>query len=454
MRSRAMQMQPRDGQMDPNGQRPQTPGSMGENAPSPSKRPRLENGADIGGPGMQGRPIGNPMLQNGMEQQMPGFGPPNGQPKMDGMNGMANSMAGQGMESSMEFIQNRNLGGNPQDGRHALQDYQLQLMLLEQQNKKRLLQARREQDTSTANGIGVPGPPGPPGPGSGPGGIMSNGIFAPNMSPQGSRGGGPSPNPADMKRETPKMSQAGLPGSPMPDAQQRGSPGGPGFDQVNGQIPPGMPANYYQQVNTMRQQPQTSHPNYQMQVPGMNAQQIDQMNRLNSLNHMQNGRLPNGQMPPGPQNMAFQAQNAAMAAAAQQQRQGNMAPPPAPADGSVAQPPQRAQESSPAQSAAPPTPSQTNKAAPKKKETAAQKKKNAPKKGAGATAATPTESADAPVSTPATPMTPSIRDTFPKSGPPPATATQAPPAPAAPVPQIIDHNAMFEVPEVGEGVSF
>lgn len=32
-------------------------------------------------------------------------------------------------------------------GNHALQDYQMQLMLLEQQNKKRLLMARQEQDT-------------------------------------------------------------------------------------------------------------------------------------------------------------------------------------------------------------------------------------------------------------------------------------------------------------------
>ncbi|KAF5695039.1 homeobox transcription factor [Fusarium globosum] len=35
---------------------------------------------------------------------------------------------------------------------HALQDYQVQLMLLEQQNKKRLMMARSEQDTSVAEG--------------------------------------------------------------------------------------------------------------------------------------------------------------------------------------------------------------------------------------------------------------------------------------------------------------
>ena len=40
----------------------------------------------------------------------------------------------------------------PQGGIHALQDYQMQLMLLEQQNKKRLLMARQEQsNTQTAD---------------------------------------------------------------------------------------------------------------------------------------------------------------------------------------------------------------------------------------------------------------------------------------------------------------
>lgn len=63
-----------------------------------------------------------------------------------------------------------NPGANGQPGNHALQDYQMQLMLLEQQNKKRLLMARQEQDG--------PGPIG----------------YAPNMSPSGSRGG-PSPGP-------------------------------------------------------------------------------------------------------------------------------------------------------------------------------------------------------------------------------------------------------------------
>lgn len=43
---------------------------------------------------------------------------------------------------------------NPDSGNDALQDYQMQLMLLEQQNKKRLLMARREQ-----NSMSYPPPP-------------------------------------------------------------------------------------------------------------------------------------------------------------------------------------------------------------------------------------------------------------------------------------------------------
>ena len=68
------------------------------------------------------------------------------------------------------------------NGNHALQDYQMQLMLLEQQNKKRLLMARQEQDMAHPAGVGP------------------NGQFAPGMSPQSSqRGADPSPNPNDMR---------------------------------------------------------------------------------------------------------------------------------------------------------------------------------------------------------------------------------------------------------------
>lgn len=74
---------------------------------------------------------------------------------------------------------------HPNSGNHALQDYQMQLMLLEQQNKKRLLMARQEQDSMLS-------PPNMP--------PAANGQSAPNMSPQGSRTGGPPPNLSEVKR--------------------------------------------------------------------------------------------------------------------------------------------------------------------------------------------------------------------------------------------------------------
>jgi hypothetical protein len=73
---------------------------------------------------------------------------------------------------------------------HAPEDYQMQMMLLEQQNKKRLLMARQEQDNAL--------------------------TMAPNVSPSESRAGGPSPNPNDQLKRvagTPKIGQ-GVPGSP------------------------------------------------------------------------------------------------------------------------------------------------------------------------------------------------------------------------------------------------
>jgi hypothetical protein len=79
---------------------------------------------------MNGRPIGAP--QNAMA----------------GMDGNAEFYAGNRMPGG--GAGGAPMDGNPQavtqTGNHALQDYQMQLMLLEQQNKKRLLLARQEQD--------------------------------------------------------------------------------------------------------------------------------------------------------------------------------------------------------------------------------------------------------------------------------------------------------------------
>lgn len=70
-------------------------------------------------------------------------------------------------------------------GNHALQDYQMQLMLLEQQNKKRLLMARQEQDSMLSH------PEVPP---------KANAQSAPSMPPQSSSAGGPLPNLIEMAR--------------------------------------------------------------------------------------------------------------------------------------------------------------------------------------------------------------------------------------------------------------
>ena len=82
-------------------------------------------------------------------------------------------------------------------GGRKMQDYQMQLMLLEHQNKKRLMMARQEQGSMT-----IPrGPEGPGGPGKGPNRQPFQGT-----SPQGSRsvnspkGGMPSPVPEGQSR--------------------------------------------------------------------------------------------------------------------------------------------------------------------------------------------------------------------------------------------------------------
>lgn len=85
-------------------------------------------------------------------------GSPMNQPGMEG-----NEFYG-GVNGRMAIPQNpgasaaANQAGN--NGNHALQDYQMQLMLLEQQNKKRLLMARQEQDNL---GAGHPANVGPNG---------------------------------------------------------------------------------------------------------------------------------------------------------------------------------------------------------------------------------------------------------------------------------------------------
>lgn len=396
----------RDGSgMDMNGQRPQSPGSN-ENAPSPNKRPRME-GNNFNGQGMaagrtQGMPqqpmtttsAGQPnqmLLAGGMNSgnQFSDFAQTSGvqQKSIEGMNpGIQGSpMSQQGLEGQQDMyagnaprMPNQPAGQN--QGNHALQDYQMQLMLLEQQNKKRLLMARQEQDNMSGGPHGQAAVGAPAG-------------FAPTMSPQGSRAGGPSPNPNDqIKRGTPKLNQQGLPSSPMPDVSMqpnRNSPV-PAFDPGMAPVP-----QYFGQMapNSIGMRPPSSHP----QFAG------GQFTPQQQIDAMRNGPMQNGAAWPRgpPQMMQNQMQPGPMSVA--QQRNNPMPPPPAP----PADQPGRTQEPSPSQSAAaPPTPQQANKPAPRKKDTKDNKKKPA-KKGAATAGATPASEADPPPTpTPSTPITP------------------------------------------------
>lgn len=415
------QMQREGSQMDMNGQpRPQTPGS-GE-APSP-KRQRLEGGGFNGQMGPMGRGQ-NPVMPGAQFNGMP-MQTPNAQAKpMQGMPNPAGLPQGSPADQSGEMFNNNNLRTMAQPGannsNHALQDYQMQLMLLEQQNKKRLLMARQEQDSQTGPGGPMPGQPG---------------FVAPAMSPSGSRTG-PSPNPDEqMKRGTPKMAPGGMP-QPGLDMQGRASPI-PGFDpnQMNPNMPPNFQAMKMQAgmmgPNGQMMAAATSHPAFSAQMNGQMTPQQMEMMRQQAMNAARpNGPWPQGP-PPGmmhggqpqqPPNMTPQQRNA-------------MPPPPAPATGDNQN---RTQPSSPQQNAAPPTPSQTNKPAPKKKESG-KSKKAANKKNAAATAATPASEAgdQPPTPTPAPPITPTAPpQQFNKTGPaqaatvpPPAAQAVANPAP-------------------------
>ncbi|PNS17368.1 hypothetical protein CAC42_7051 [Sphaceloma murrayae] len=420
------QMQ-RDGSaMDMNGQqRPQTPGS-GDNAPSP-KRPRLDGGAFNGQmtpmgrgqtPGMPGQqmkpmqmpnPNGQPntmqVYANSMRQQMQNAMDSNGQKGMQNPNGLPQGSPA--LDGNSEFFNANNIrglqqaGGPANNSNHALQDYQMQLMLLEQQNKKRLLMARQEQDATVTNGPGGPMP-------------GQQGYGAPAMSPSNSRTG-PSPNPDDMKRGTPKMAPGGMPQPGMDSMQGRGSPA-PGFDpsQMNPNLPPGfqgmkMPGGMM--PNGQMMPAATSHPAFNAQMNGpMNPQQMEMMRQ-------QAAGRPNGPWPQGPPQGMMQPQQPPNMTPVSR----NMPPPPAPAtgDGQV-----RTQPSSPSQgNAAPPTPSQSNKPNPKKKDAGKGSKASAVnksgKKGATTDATPASEAGDQPPTpTPAPPITPTApAQQFGKNGP-------------------------------------
>lgn len=424
------QMQRNGSDMDINGQRPQSPSSA-ENAPSPSKRPRLEgaqfNGQQMGpngmGPngrgqpqGMQAQPAGHMasamqqanqlLIQNGInptvlsenqlnsfQQQAPtvqaksiqvytqnlaqhhnsalsnqaakGMQNPNGMPGQ--ASPMQQNADPQQLGAMNEYYpanqaQMRGMpGANGQGGNHALQDYQMQLMLLEQQNKKRLMMARQEQDSITRA--------------DGQSGVLGQAGLPPGMSPQGSRSG-PSPNPNDqMKRGTPKMGPSGLPGSPLPDGslpQGRGSPASMNF---GGQLQQDMPQQFFNpQMKAMGDGMGGVGPNGAMMRPpsshpGFNGQPVNPQQHMEALARMHgSGRMPNGNWQ-GPPGQAPLMQQPPQGQQPQQmgtpQPRNHMPPPQPPPVGGVGN--GRTQPSSPQQSAAPPTPQPSNKANPKGK---------------------------------------------------------------------------------------
>lgn len=411
-----MQRDPSDG----GSQRPQSPGSA-ENAPSPSKRPRLDgtpfnpqqmpNGrVQTGGMPQQVGDTGpsnaiqaaHMQLANGIEpnnltaqqfQNMPGG--PNAQTKLGayqanlaqqqagqmpaGVRPMPNAGGPQNQGSPMmnangqDGVQIANYynpgeasqmrggpGGQPggSGGNHALQDYQMQLMLLEQQNKKRLMMARQEQDSMMPRD----------GQGGAPGAGPNGQPFQQGASPQGGPRSVNSPNPGDqMKRGTPHMNNAGM-ASPLPEGQSRGSPSnGMNFNLPGSQMDPNMNPQYFKMngmdpnmvggmPNGMR--PPSSHPGGNFNNGGMTQQQQMMAARQAQQSQVQNWPTgPNGPMMAQPvqggpqQNMGTPQQRA-------------MPPPSAPANVATNG---RTQPPSPQQNPAPPTPSQTNKANPKKK---------------------------------------------------------------------------------------
>jgi hypothetical protein len=311
--------------------------------------------------------------------------------------------------AAMDMYNSARLGGQPmqggpaaaaaQSGNHALQDYQMQLMLLEQQNKKRLMMARQEQDNAV-NRDGAP---------------MPVGMGAAGMSPSGSRSG-TSPNPTEMKRG-PQI--GGIPGSPAAGENMQGrSPAPMGF--MNG-----MPGGEFNAAMFMADKAGMVGPG----GPNMRPPTSMDMNMARQQGRM-GGQFPGGQpmvqqpSQPGQQPMGTPGQR------------NEMPPPQAPAGGSA----QRNQPTSPAQSGnAPPTPSQSNKPNPKGKKgkgdnnansTAGEKKKPTKKNSAPNA---PAENEPSVTPTPSTPVTTQHPNSFGNAG----TKGQAAGAPtSAPQPAV------------------
>ncbi|CUS12087.1 unnamed protein product [Tuber aestivum] len=326
-------------------------------------------------------------------------------------------------------------GINPGSGNHALQDYQMQLMMLEQQNKKRLMMARAEQDNIAHHGDGQR--------------RMEPG-FPQSMSP-GSRAA-PSPQPQGGPKMvgTPKMQNQGGPASPLPEGQisgqvpQRNSPAAMGA--FNSQIPQEAHQNmiYPQMKDSMgmmgstqgggapngtMMRPPNSHPGFngqmsqgdisqmraqqagrggpsQMVGPGWQTQQQQQMQMHQTVQQQQQQQQPQqpgGQQPGQPPQVGTPQQ------ARQNLPHQAMPPPSAPAGAPGSG---RTQPSSPqVQNQQPATPTQSHKPAPKTKGGRDPGKKQRPtKKNASAAAQAPNPVT--PSSEPPTPTTPQHASSF------------------------------------------
>ena len=420
--------------MDGSRARPASPGSA-DNAPSPSKRQRLDGGAfnpNQGGMVMQnGRPaqgmpgqqqVGNGpnssaqqlLLQNGINpasinpdqlqvfanqnpavqaktiatyaanlqqhhgSQMPNKPMPNSAPIPQGQGSPMVPQGPDGANLGAFYNAGEMAPGNmrpgPNNGQaaggnnHALQDYQMQLMLLEQQNKKRLMMARQEQDMSTMPRDGPGGPGGPAGAPPGPNG----GPAFQGTSPPGGRPGA-SPNPADqMKRVNQQMANPANMGSPLPadGAAARNSPSN--AMSFMGNLEPSQ-AQFMNMVNPGQinggMRPPGPHPgqpfNGQL-TPQQQQQMMGRGQQAPGGPNLQWQAGPNAQIPPGGAQPGVQG--------TPQPR--SMPPPSAPAAAAAANNANsRNTTSSPQVStAAPPTPQQSNKAAPKKKDSKAKAK--------------------------------------------------------------------------------
>lgn len=297
-----------------------------------------------------------------------------GSPMMQGMNP---NQFGDNMQMDMynQRMAGQQMQGAPgagQSGNHALQDYQMQLMLLEQQNKKRLMMARQEQD----NAVNRDGAPGAPMVGMQPGG----------MSPSGSRAG-TSPNPVDQMKRTPQL--GGLPGSPSAGDMAGRSPAGMNF--INGMQPSDFNTAMFMKDGQGMVVPggPNMRPPTSMDMQQAMAARQQQQNRMGG--QFQGGQ-PMVQQP-------SQGQPQPMGTPGQR---NEMPPPQAPAANSA----QRNQPSSPQSGNAPPTPSTTNKPNPKSKKAKEDTNKKRPAKKNSTANAPGSENEPPATPTPSTPITP------------------------------------------------